>query len=49
MCEHNSISITYIYNRDTDSYTKIRKCLICNKTLEQTELSADEYKKEVGI
>jgi NADH:ubiquinone oxidoreductase subunit len=49
MCEHNSISTVYIYHRNEDSYTKIRKCLICNEVLEQTKLTSDEYQKEIGI
>jgi len=49
MCEHNSISICYFYNKDKDNYTKIKKCLICNTELEKVEITTEDYNKEIGI
>jgi len=49
MCDHTSVSTVYIYHSDDDTYTKIRKCLLCNETLDEKELSEEEYRKEVGM
>ena len=49
MCEHNSISVSYIYNKEKDNYTKIRKCIICNTEFEKIEITKEDYNKEIGI